>query len=222
MNAGQWLNPAAWSPVVWLILALSALMLAWFFAGHAYNRRRGQALLDWLQAGLSRSGQISRAQRVGRVATGAQLIVEKAEAPFQWVEAVFVLEPRENLLQWVFYRFEGRRDESLLKANLRTIPTQELDAALETDPEFRQAVASDQKKPFELLQAPHNFAIARRGHRNPDEVKRLRAFLEEYAAVVVRVSVRRKEPHLVIRLNAARLLARPPEAFFESLSELFK
>ena len=97
MDAGQW-----------LIIGVCIVLGLWFVAGSITNVRKVRTISKALQTAGPKYGTVSAYRRLGN--SGAQFIVEKAEAPFRQIEIVFLLEPRENLLLWLFERIRGRRE----------------------------------------------------------------------------------------------------------------
>jgi hypothetical protein len=211
MNVGQW-----------IVILLSALMGGWYLIGAIINRKRGMATFSWMRAGLEKLGKLSEARWIGSSGSGARLVVGQAASPFQRVEVVFLLESREILPLWIFNHVRGKRDEMIIKANLRSAPSQELEAALSGARDFRSIIASQQKKPFELLPAPQGFALARRGPQDDQGLARLNDFLGHYTGAVWRISLQRKAPHLILRANLPSLQEKPAEVFFEEVRQLVK
>ena len=211
MNLGQW-----------IVILLSALMGGWYLIGAIINRKRGMLTFSWLRSGLERWGKLSEARWIGSSGSGARLVVGQPASPFQRIEVVFLLESREILPLWIFNHLRGKRDEMIIKANLRSAPSQEFEAALNGARDFKSILAGGQKKPFELLPAPQGFEMARRGKQDDQEIERLSGFLSRHAGTVWRISLQRKAPHLILRANLPSLQEKPPEEFFDEVKQLVR
>lgn len=154
-----------------------------------------------------------------RAATGGHLSVNAASEPFQRIEAVFLLEPRENLIFWLFGRLRGRQDELILKIKLHAAPGKEsqIEAGRHRDRDFQQAVEKE-KSPI-LESAVRGLEIAHWGKKSQaGDCARL--FLEQYGRSVMRLSIRRQSPHVFLRARLKPLLNRPAEDFFSALHDL--
>ncbi len=204
----------------WIAIGLSAGLLAWFVGGFFRNRQRSEEVLRWLRDGMARFGSADVLERAGRPANAFRLAVEPAAAPFRRAEAIYLLEPRENLPLWIYGHLQGGRDELILRFTLRSAPEGEIEAGPEKDAEFRQRVTAEPKKPFRLSPGAHGFEVAQRGRLDPGTSDRLRVFLEEYGAALKRLSIHRQEPHLLLRARLPELLARPAQPFFTAFAGL--
>jgi len=112
----------------WLVIGICGILILGYIAGYYYNRQQAGKILDWLRAGLQKWGAVSAGEKLPGMLTGGRLLVQKASSPFQRMEAVYLLAPRENLLFWLFHAFQGRGDELVLKINLSKIPKGRLEA----------------------------------------------------------------------------------------------
>lgn len=204
----------------WVVIIVSALLGSWYFIGAIFNRRRGVGVLNWLRPGLGHLGKLTEVRWIGSSGSGARLVVAQANAPFQRIEAIFLLESREILPLWIFNRFRGKRDEIIIKAGLRSNPAQELEVARPGNREFHKVVSSDLKKPFELIQTLPGYELARRGRKDQLEIDKLSTFLQAYGSSVWRVSLQKKAPHLILRANLPDLQKGKAEDFFQGIKEL--
>lgn len=204
MNAGQW-----------VIIGLCVILGLWFVAGYISNGLKVRRISRAAEAALTKYGRVSSIRRLGN--SGAQFIVEKAETPFRQIELVFLLEGRENLLLWLLERIRGRRDELVLRANLRTAPAQEISLAESQDREFKARLLREQEKPYEWIAAPAGLEMARRGARDDVMVERLGRFLDGFGGAVRRVSIQSKEPHLTVRVRLSTGGVMSPEALLAAI-----
>lgn len=206
----------------WIVIGLSALFGVWFGVGTFFNRRRGIETYRWLQGGLKSLGKISEAAWIGSAGSGARLVVGNADSPFRRIEVIFLLESREILPLWLFNRFRNKKDEMILKSSLRNPPVQEIELFRERD---RQAV-SELGKPgnqtYEFNQTRQGFRLASRGREDAQILERLNTFLDKYPNAIRRVSIQRKSPQLMVRVDLPQLRQITGEAFFESLRQALK
>lgn len=209
MNVGQW-----------VVIGISIFIGAWYLTGFYYNRRQGERTLTWLRTSLEPWGKISSVRLLGSFSSGAQLEINRANAPFQSLEVTFVLESRENLPLWLFNRLQGRRDEIFFKANLRSIPEQEIVVGRETDPKVTQLIDPGERRPFELVRGPGGFMYAWRGRQDGGRKESLANFLEHYGEAVQRLVFQRDRPNLALRAWLAPLRNREAGEFFEAIGDL--
>lgn len=205
----------------WIVIGLSILLGLWFLAGYIYNRRRAEDIYRWVSSGLKCLGTVSERDWIVSASSGARLVIGQAGAPFRRVEVVFLLESLEILPLWLFNRIRKKQDELVLKAGLRKAPQQDLEVARPGDRAYIAILAKMDKQPFVPLSPVAGFVMARRGGEGQAIPARLETFLQRYGQAVTRVSVSRKQPHLILRVNLPALRNRPAEDFFISVSELF-
>lgn len=206
-----------------IVIVLSLILGMWFFLGAVVNRRIGVATFNWLSLGVESLGKLSEAKWIGSSGSGARLVIAKAQAPFQRIELVFLLESREILPLWIFNHLRGKRDEMIIKAGLRSVPSQEIEAAWEGDRQLHKLLDSTQKKPFEKLpESPTGYEIASRGQVNSTTLDHLKSFLERFPDSVRRVSLQRTAPHLILQVNLPSLRREPAGDFFAALRLLME
>lgn len=203
-----------------VVIVICAILGVWYFLAAIYNRRRGLKTFDWLKSGLESLGKLSEAKWIGSSGSGARLVVGSPSVPFKRVEVIYLLESREILPLWIFNHLRGKRDEIILKASLRSGPSQEIEAARENDAEFKKVVAADGKKSFETSPAPEGFEIAIRGKKEDNLPTRLSDFLKSYEGAVWRFSLQRQAPHLILRANLPDLTSKEAGKFFTEIGEV--
>ncbi len=203
-----------------VVIVICAILGVWYFLAAIYNRRRGLKTFDWLKTGLESLGKLSETKWIGSSGSGARLVVGSPSVPFKRVEVIYLLESREILPLWIFNHLRGKRDEIILKASLRSGPSQEIEAARENDAEFKKIVAADGKKSFDALPAPAGFEIAIRGKKEDNLPSRLSDFLKSYEDAVWRFSLQRKAPHLILRANLPDLTGKDAGKFFTEIGDV--
>lgn len=203
----------------WVVIGACAVLIVGYAGGYYYNRRMAEQVLAWLKRGMEQWGRVTPGERLGGLATGGRLSVNAASQPFQRIEAFFLLEPRENLIFWLFDRLRGRQDELILKITLRAAPGKQslVEAGRRRDRDFRQAVEKE-KSPIRES-AIYGLEIVHWGKKS-QAGERTRPFLEQYGRSVMRLSIRRQSPHVFLRARLKPLLNRPAEDFFSALHDL--
>lgn len=204
----------------WIVIIISAILIAGYIGGYSYNRRVAQKVVEWLHTGLSQWGAVTAGEPLGGLTTGGSLNVLNASSPFQRIETIFLLEPRENLIFWFFDRLRSRQDELILKIGLRSVPNSDtsIEAGFPRDKNFQQAL-TDNKNGFSSPQTIGRLKFALASKKTaPDE--RTRHFLEKYAGSLTRLSIQRQYPHIFIRAHLKPLLNQPAQILLDAISEL--
>jgi hypothetical protein len=203
-----------------IVIGLSAAMLIWFLAAHQFNRQRGEAAERWIRTGLRQFGEIDASRHPGGSAVAGHFTIMRPQAPFRMLEVIFVLEGRENLPLWLVQRWQGRRDQLVIRSHLYSTPNFDLEIGHSKDQDFRMKVFEEKRRPFSLLPSQDGLEIAHRGHRDEQIVESLQQFIIENASMINRFSLTRKEPHLLIRASLGPLLSEKPADFFARLADL--
>jgi hypothetical protein len=203
----------------WIVILLSALFMIWFLSGTAVNRRLGDQVLRWVQAGSKQFGRLSAANRIR--GSAVQLSMKDVAAPFRRLDLIVALEPRENPPFWLYHHLDGKRDELLIQGTLRSAPKQEFE--LTKHRPGRSTVQDETKASIpERLQAPSGtFTLTQSQGKDPALLDRLEQFLSKHSAAVQRLILKRSVPHFYIQLRLVPLLETDPEEFIEDLERLF-
>ena len=204
----------------WIVIGICAILIVWYMGGYYYNRQRAEQVLTWLRSGLSPWGKVTPGERLSGMSTGGRLNVGQASAPFRRIEAIYVLDPRENLPFLIFHRLLGKQDELILKIDFRTAPLGEVEVGRRGNREFTRLISASLKKPFEVVSGSGGLEIAKQGKHSDLDNQRLHTFLERYGRAITRLSQQRKSPHLFLRAHLSVLKTSPAEDFFSSLSSL--
>lgn len=193
----------------WIIIALSAFLLIWYFTANSFNRKRGTATFRWLYRALESLGEISTAEWIGAANMGARLSVKKAAKPFRSVEAHYLLEPREFLPYWLLSRLKGKRDEVLIKMVLRVAPNGRL--------EIERKAGKRGKQPDDSHRVHPDFQFISSDFNDDQFLDKVNDFLTQNANTIKRICIQPDKPHLEIVARINQLLDSPPETYFESL-----
>ncbi len=199
--------------VIW---AIAILMALWYVGGTWYNRRRGIRTLTWLREGLQRLGGRLEMVWIGSAASGAKAMVSKANPPFRHLEAIFLLESREILPLWAINRLRGRRDELIIRAQLRSSRRGEIEV-VPAGSRLERSLRREEQPPWEWEEGPHGLRIARRGSQGKALSQAIGAFLQDYGTSLYRLSWRRSKPHLLLHLRLSGLTERPASDLFSAL-----
>jgi hypothetical protein len=204
-------------PGVAVVIGVCAFLALWYGAGHLYNRRRGQRLFRWLEAGLGALGGEIEAGWIGSSAAGARFNVVHAAPPFRRMEITLLLENREILPLWLFDHLRGRRDRLIIRATLRSSRRGEI----EIGPARRKA-ARQRQGPWEWLEEPHRLATAYQGPGAQQQAAALEPWLQSYGAYLRRFYWRKRDPHILLEINLNGLIATPSDTFLNSLQAVLE
>jgi len=185
----------------WLVIGLCVLLLVWYIAGALINYRRADAALAWLKAGLDELGGLSSMGWLTALHSAGRLVIREARPPIRTVELLFAMEARENLPVWAFRHALGRRDELYVRADLISAPDAELEAVRRPRPS----------------ESGERFEITRSSKKSEALLGRLKEFLGKYPQAVLKVSLQRRSPHALIRLNLDDLRGGEAGPFFAAL-----
>ncbi|MGD2028198.1 MAG: hypothetical protein PVI99_10310 [Anaerolineales bacterium] len=203
----------------YIIIGLSIFFALWYFVGAIINRKRGVATFHWLRDGLETNGKVTEARWIGSSGSGARLTVGVAQPPFQRIEVVFLLDSREILPLWLVNLLRNKRDEMILKANLRSRPSVELEIGRQGSKDVKVLKAGGDMPPYQQAGTAAGFDILSRGKANETQLARLQSFIEKYNTSIKRISLQRQMPHLILRTDLPPLREKEAEAFFRDLNE---
>lgn len=151
--------PKPVSAGAFIFVLVVIFIVGWFALGTHINVRKGHYFLEWLQAGLPLIGEKTTLRWLG--SSVVDLKIENAREPFRRAEILIVLEPRDVPLLWLFSRMHGRRDLLIVRTELRTQPTMQVEI-LDRAAWSTQAIAREIKELNWHLQSPldnHPFQV---------------------------------------------------------------
>jgi hypothetical protein len=193
-----------------IVIAVSALLLAWYIAAHLYNRRRGRRLRRWVEARLTALGGEREAGWIGSPASGARFNVRRADPPFRRLEATLLLANREIPLLWLVDHLRGRRDRIIIRGTLRSPRRGEVWVT--------SSRRSDRRgEDWTWQEGPHGLQIAFRGRNGRQLVTTLSPWLEAYGAHLDRFHWQKQDPHINLQLIIVGLLDTKSQAFLTDL-----
>ena len=192
------------------------LVMGWFAIGSIRNVRKGSATLRWFKEGLPLLGEKTTMRWLGT--TSVELVLAKAEPPFETVTLIIFLEPRDVPWIWALSRRRGRRDTLIFRGQTRRAPAQDIEAL---DPgswsarEARRHMASESWPDRETAVVEGLSVFTRAGGALP-LAEALLGLAREAGMKVRRLSVRRQEPHLQIHVDLPAAPT-PAAGFFRAL-----
>ena len=205
----------------WVTIGICAILILGYIRGYYKNRQKALQISEWLQKGLAEWGKVTPGERLPGLVTGGRLDVNSAAEPFQHIEAIFLLEPRENWLFWLFGRLLGKRDELILKITLRSQPEHEVEIGRRGDRDFSRRLTAAGRK-LEVVSGPHGLQIARRSKKNSRFDDKVETFIDKYQQSIVRLLLRHGQPHLFVRVHLPSLQTNPAQEFLLALQNLAK
>ncbi len=206
-----------------IVIGICAALILAYIRGYFYNRQQAQKISAWLQKGMQPWGHVnSGAGKLPGMASGGRLEVQEAAAPLKNMEAIFLLAPRENPLFWIFYAFQGKRDELIVWITFKTKPEQAVEVARTGDPQFDKRLKAADKPALKLVEAPPGFQVGCEEKEDAILADKVLAFVQRYPRPLRRLVLRDNKPHLFLRANLQGVQAIEAEEFFKGLSELRK
>lgn len=188
------INPAT------IVIAVTILLLVWYFVGAQWNRRRSRLFVRGLAKGFAGLDPPPKIQWLG--ASAFQILAASPPEPFKSLGIMVVLEPREMLLLWIVSRFRGRQDLLVIKGELRRDPRWELELFDPGTPTGREGSRSAEAERWVVADAavPPDFRWAYPAFQG-DPRPRWTGILEGLPFRLHRLSIRRVSPHLLVSLT---------------------
>lgn len=200
-----------------LVAIAAVAVVAWFAAGTIWNVRLGGEVMRWMQGGLPALGERTTVRWLG--SSAVELVIDQGKAQFAKVTVVIFLEPRD-LPWWPVSRSRGRRDVIIVRGVLRRSPAFGVEVLDPLSWSGRDALPRVPREWGERrVEAPGSRVVH---HENPVALAHADALLalaRDAGLAVVRLSVRRTEPHfqLHVRLPDRR---QPARGFFEAVQAI--
>lgn len=200
------------------VIAFCALLVIWYIVGWQMNRRRGGRLLEWILQGLRALGDQTTVSRLG--ASGFQMNVKKARAPFKGIETTILLEPREIFLLWIFNRLRGRADHLVLKGTLRAWPRGEVEVMKKRGRLAGRVLEGLDEKAWTRQETAGGLVMACRGEKGRQQADAISHLVEDLSPRLLRLSLSKKAPHLLVNLSLAGIDERSALLLLSSLQDL--
>ncbi len=208
-------------PGEWAVIGASAVLGVWFLSGIAINRRRGReayALLSSSSKGLAflPLAWVDLATAAVSVKTGSSGL------PLERMQAVFVLERRENCPLWAFQHMSGKRDSVILRAALKNPPDFELHLIPASDYALRSGLTQGREPPLLSLEAGDGFVILAGGQAAERTLAAVKALADRLKDKLLRASVRRDFPHLLLHIQLSAFGGGSAESLIGMVEKLVK
>jgi len=205
-------------PTTQAVIALCVLLIIWYVVGWQMNRKRGRRLLQWILQGLRAFGGQITVSRLGT--SGFQVNVRKAQPPFKRIEATILLEPRENLLFWIFNLLRGRADYLVFKGTLRASPRGEVEVIKKRGRLARRVLKGLEERAWTRQEIASGLVIACRGKQGQQQADAISHPVEDLSPCLLRLSLSKKAPHLLVSLSLAGLDEQSALLLLSSLQDL--
>ncbi len=202
---------------LWLVLIV---LVVSYLAGAWLNRQRSKAIGQWLQAGLSTLGG-KPAWRVTRsMSTGAEVILADAAQPFRQVQASYHMMTREIAPLWGIELLRGKRDLLAIRADLRAAPGSEFEVLPLHGPLRKKLDQAAADHPWQWQEMPAGLGLATQGPLDARLTRSLERFLDRNGAYVERLSLRQRQPNLVLFVRLAGLEQSPSADLLRAVRNL--
>lgn len=202
-------TPMSSSLIAFIVVVV--FVVGWFAIGTQYNVRKGHEAMRWLQEGLSLVGEKTTLRWLG--SSVVELKIQQAQAPFSRADVLFVLEPRDVSIIWLFARFRRRRDLFIFRASLRRTPQLELEAF---DPSAWSAHGIERKlKAEQWTPFPAPAPLVGYARASSPRASELVASSSVEGCPLVRLAIHRSEPNLEIQWPLDQLRKQSARAVLE-------
>lgn len=203
-----------------IVIIAVAIFMGWFAFGMIYNLRRGDALLKWMQAGLPVIGPRTSFRWLGT--SVAEMSIAKARRPFQRLDTLLVLKPRDVFWMTLIALWQGRSDVLIFRAYLSTPPLLDLELADPKDWSGRNGLRQAARRGWEATDHRGLRLMAPRGllELAAKTVDQLEAPMRALSARYVRFSLRKTAPNLIVHVPFPDPRTMDANVYFQALSAL--
>jgi hypothetical protein len=184
--------------VLWVILIILVLG---FLGGSWLNRRRSKAIGMWLKGGLKPVGGQSTWKWIRGMNSAAQVTVEGAARPFRRMEISYFLMTREFAPLWGYEWLRGKRDLLAARIELREAPAHEVEIVPRGGKLQKTLDANAGSQPFAWIEGAAGLGIGSRGAGAQPAADRLKPFVERYGPYIQRLSLRPRQPNIMLFMN---------------------
>jgi hypothetical protein len=198
----------------------AVILMGWFAIGVLFNLRRGDALMKWMQNGLPSIGQRTTFRWLGT--SVVELVIAHAKKPFRRLETLLVLKPRDVFWLTIQAYFQGRSDFVIFRAQLTTAPLTDLDLIEPKSFSGRTLLKQFNNQKWDNQEYKGMLLLAPKGllELAVTTLDKLNSPIEKLSPRYVRLSLRRKEPHLEIHVPFPPYRTTDAGRYFEALREL--
>jgi hypothetical protein len=214
--------------LLWLALLL---LVAGFLGGQWLNRQQANRAGKWIQAGLGVLGGRVTWHWSKSLAAGAEAMVEETRAPYRNIAIAYYMLTREFPPLWLWERIRGKQDLIAVRANLRLAPAREFEIVPvlgELRKNLDQAAAGQASadevpgQPFAWQELSDGLGFGMRGAIDEKACEKAKEFLKTYGPYAERISLRRRNPHVLAFFRLGPIQARASGELWKALGELVK
>ncbi|MFH1186400.1 MAG: hypothetical protein V1755_15430 [Chloroflexota bacterium] len=204
----------------YIVIVAVAIFMGWFALGMIYNLRRGDAILKWMQDGLPLIGERTSFRWLG--SSVAEMSIARAKRPFQRLDTLLVLKPRDVFWMTLIALVQGRDDVLIFRAYLSTPPLLDLELADPKTWSGRTALGQVAKRGWEATDHRGLRLMAPKGLLDlaARTVDQLGTPMARLSARTVRLSLRKTAPNLEVHIPFPNTRLTDAKAYFQSLSDL--
>jgi hypothetical protein len=208
-------------PGEWAVIGASAVLGAWFLAGIAANRKVARDFHALLSLSSDKLSLLPLAW-VDLSTAGVSIKTAQSGLPLERMEAVLVLERRENCPLWAFQHFAGKRDSVIIRAVLKNPPGFELHLVPAHDYALRNGLTQGREPPLLTLEDKDGFLILAGGQPAERTLAAVKALADRLGGKLLRASVRQDFPHLLLHVQLSAFRGASPETLMGMAGELVK
>lgn len=110
------------SPLYPIMIFLTFALAAWYFIGVQLNRRRANQLARFIARAVPTLGGGATIRPIGSGSSGFQIELQEPVPELRKATLLCILEARDFPLAWLYTRLRGRRDQLILRADLKRPP----------------------------------------------------------------------------------------------------
>lgn len=204
----------------YIVVIAVAVFMGWFALGMIYNLRRGDALLKWMQGGLPLIGQRTTFRWLGT--SVAEMGIAKAKRPFQRLDVLLVLKPRDVFWMTILALIQGRDDVLIFRGYLSTPPLLDLELADPKTWSGRTALKQVSERGWESTDYHGLSLMAPKGLLSlaAATLDHLAAPMQSLSPRYVRFSLRKTAPNFEVHVPFPNPRAADAKAYFQALGEL--
>jgi hypothetical protein len=203
--------------VLWVILIILVLG---FLGGAWLNRRRSKAIGIWLRSGLKPVGGQATWKWIRGMNSAAQVTIEGTAKPFRRMEISYFMMTREFAPMWAYEWLRGKRDLLAARLELRDAPACEVEIVPQGGKLQKTLDANAGTEPFTWTVGVAGLGIGTRGAGAQQAAERLKPFVERYGPSIQRLSLRPRQPNIMLFMNLNGPEKTPPEEFMRSLRRM--
>ena len=204
----------------YIVIVAVAVFMGWFAFGMIYNLRRGDKILKWMQDGLPLIGQRTSFRWLG--SSVAEMSIAKAKRPFQRLDTLLVLKPRDVFWMTLIALWQGRDDMLIFRAFLSTPPLLDVEVADPKSWSGRTALRQAARRGWDGMDYHGLRLMAPKGLLTlaATTVDKLGASVQALSARYVRLSLRKTAPNLELHIPFPDPGATDAKAYFQRLADL--